>query len=584
MQSQSLTTPFSIRTDDHTGWIGRLASAAAPILDPLLGLTALDRLYAGARGGQFIDRAVERLGVRVNVPEHDLRSVAATGPVIVVCNHPSGALDGLALAHALLRRRSDVRLLGNHLLARIPEMRDWMITVNPFQPRSSENRRGLRAARQWLESGGVLVVFPAGEVSNVAGPDGGLVDPKWQQGVLGLARWSGACIVPAFIDARSSRWFKLAGLIHPRLRTALLPRELLRLRNRAISLRIGTAVSPERLARLPDVAARLDYLRARTYALAPAAEPAGNSRADAIVAPLAAATLMQEIETLTPSHELFRSGTYSVFSAPASVMPSLLREIGRLREIAFRAAGEGTGREIDLDRFDETYEHLFVWNHDRREVVGAYRVGATDRLCGPDGVRALYTHTLFELSPDLLTAIGPALELGRSFVRPEYQRQSNALLLLWKGIGMLVARAPRYRRVFGPVSISASYSWPARALITSFLESTAPDPSWRKYVRARRPVRRVGPNLCAGLLPSDATLDDVDRLVRELEGEGGVPVLVRQYWKLGADLLGFSVDPVFAGCLDGLMMVDLTRLPRAALQRYLGRDGAAAFLAHHGQH
>src|SRR5688572_1483953 len=188
----TLTSPFSLHPGrDAATWLGRLTAIAAPIIDPLLGLTTLDRLYAGLRSGNFIDRAIELLGVTIEVDVADLQHVPDSGPTIVVANHPTGALDGLVVAHALMRRRGDVRLLGNHLLARIPEMRDWTIAVNPFDPQSSANRSGLRSARAWLRRGGLLVVFPAGEVSSVTRRDGTLVDRGWQQGVLRLARWSG---------------------------------------------------------------------------------------------------------------------------------------------------------------------------------------------------------------------------------------------------------------------------------------------------------------------------------------------------------------------------------------------------------
>ena len=392
---------------------------AAPVVDPLLGLTTLDRLYAGLHSGNFIDRALERLGVTVNVTDTDLHHVPDRGPTIVVANHPTGAMDGLVIAHALMRRRADVRLLGSHLLARVPEMRDWTIAVNPFDPRSSENRTGLRAARAWLRRGGLLVVFPAGEVSSVTRSDGALIDRDWQQGVVRLARWSRASIVPASIGAQSSRWFRLAGLIHPRLRTALLPRELLRLRNQAVSLRFSAAISHERLSSFTGAAAQLAYLRARSDALEPAATAGRMVTAAPVAAEADRAALLRDIAAITPHYELLRSGSYSVFCASATMAPAVLHEIGRLREIAFRAAGEGSGRTIDLDRFDRTYEHLFVWNHARREVAGAYRIAATDRVCANAGVKALYTHTLFALSPAFTDAAGPALELGRSFVRPD---------------------------------------------------------------------------------------------------------------------------------------------------------------------
>lgn len=580
--SQPSTSPFSVHPGaGAAGLLGRVAAFTAPLIDPLLGLTTLDRLYAGLAEGNFIDRALERLGVTVRLEDCDLQRVPATGPTIVVANHPTGALDGLAIAHALLRRRSDVRLLGNHLLSRIPEMRDWTIAVNPFDPRSIENRRGLRAARDWLDRGGLLVVFPAGEVAHQARADGVPEDRPWQAGALRLARWSAAVIVPAYIDARASRWFRWAGLIHPRLRTALLPRELLRLRNRDVAVWLGTPVTAEHVARIGGEPARVAYLRARTYALEPAQRSGTRDAWQPVVGPVPSTVLRRDVEALPPSREVHRQGEWSVYCASAQELPQVLREIGRLREITFRAAGEGTGRSIDLDRFDRAYQHLFVWNHARHEIAGAYRIGATDRVCRDSRRNGLYTQTLFRLSPDFMTAIGPALELGRSFVRAEYQRESIALMLLWKGIGALVAREPRYRRLFGPVSISADYSRPSRALLAHHLSAAGADRAWSGHVRPRH--RFVADTAIRALaVDRSMTLGNVDALVREFENGRSVPVLLRQYWKLNATVLGYSVDPSFGGSLDLLMMVDLTQVRPPLLQRYFGREGAAAYLRHHG--
>jgi putative hemolysin len=573
-------TPFSIHPARPAGGVAaRAAALAAAVVDPMLGLTTLGRLYAELPRGNFIGRALERLGIAVDVIEGELRHVPESGPAIVVANHPTGALDGLALAHAVMRRRSDVRLLGNHLLGRIPEMRDWVITVNPFDPCSIENRRGLRTAREWLRRGGLLVVFPAGEVSSVRRDDGMLVDPAWQRGALTLGEWSSAVFVPAFVAAQPSRWLRLAGLVHPRLRTALLPRELLRLRNRSVTLRFGRAVTGEALEATGGRAARLAYLRARSYAL-----EGGHDAAAAACAPIAPAAdvtaLRGDIAGLLPTHELHRAGDYSVFCAPAPLLPAILPEIGRLREISFRGAGEGTGRDRDLDRFDRNYQHLFVWHHSRGEIAGAYRIGATDRLGATRKAAPLYTHTLFRLAPEFIRAAGPALELGRSFVRPEYQRDSIVLLLLWRGIGALVAREPRYRRLFGPVSISASYSRPARGALAAYLKAVGGAGEWRHHVRPRRPYPHE--QWLEPLMQQDALgLEKVDQLIRQLEDGRGVPVLIRQYGKLGARVLGLGVDAAFGNCLDALMMVDLTKVSATILQRYLGREGAAAFRRYH---
>jgi putative hemolysin len=575
----TLSTPFSLNSGRHTqGLLGRTTAIAAAVLDPLLGLTTLGRLYAELPGDNFIEQALERLGVSIDITAEQLGHVPATGSTIVVANHPTGALDGLALAHALLQRRPDVRLLGNHLLARVPEMRDRIIAVNPFDPRSIENRRGLRAAREWLAGGGLLVIFPAGEVSNTAGADGNSVDASWRRGVLRLIAWSSAPVVPAFVNAQPSRWLRLAGLVHPRLRTALLPRELLRLRNRSVGVRFSPAITAKALATLGGTDAPLSYLRARTYALA--GGQTGQRHSEPVTAAVDAAELRENIGRLTLAHELLRSGDYSVYCAPAALIPSLLREIGRLRELTFRAVGEGSGHAIDLDRFDRDYEHLFVWNRTRSEVVGAYRIARTDRLCAKGGVAALYTHSLFALEPSFIRAAGPALELGRSFVRAEYQRDTIALLLLWKGIGALVAREPRYRRLFGPVSISAAYSPAARMLMAAYLQAAGGAKPWGDYVQPRR--RAGAEPWVQSLVGQTASFDDLDRMVAELERGPGVPVLLRQYWKLGARVLGLTVDPSFNHSLDALILVDLAQMPPAALHRYLGRDGAAAFRVMHG--
>jgi putative hemolysin len=172
--------------------------------------------------------------------------------------------------------------------------------------------------------------------------------------------------------------------------------------------------------------------------------------------------------------------------------------------------------------------------------------------------------------------MGPALELGRSFVRPEYQRGFAPLLLLWKGIGKFVARNPRYKVLFGPVSISNRYQSISRELMVSFLERRASLREWMGLVRRRNPFR--GPRL---LMPAaDFDLEDLSDAVSDLEPDGaGVPVLLRQYLKLGGRLLAFNVDPDFADALDGLIVVDLTRTEPKLLARYLGKSEAAQFLA-----
>jgi putative hemolysin len=279
-----------------------------------------------------------------------------------------------------------------------------------------------------------------------------------------------------------------------------------------------------------------------------------------------AGTLAAEIARL---EALQRSGDLSVYLAAAETIPNTLREIGRLREIAFRAAGEGTGMPLDLDEFDRDYLHLFVWHAGKREIAGAYRLARTD------AVPKLYTATLFRYSDEFLRRIGPAVELGRSFVRVEYQRSFGPLLLLWKGIGRYLKQNPRYKVLFGPVSISNGYQAISRELMVSFLEKYAWMGEWSDLVRHRCAFRRaILKGAARPAFPrAGFDVEDLSAVVAEMEPCGeGIPVLLRQYLKLGGKLLGFNVDPQFANALDGLILVDLTKTEPKLLERYLGKD------------
>jgi putative hemolysin len=304
--------------------------------------------------------------------------------------------------------------------------------------------------------------------------------------------------------------------------------------------------------------------------------------AEPIIPPVDPELLADEVASLNPDRLLVDEGDQQVFLADATEIPNVLREIGRLRELSFREVGEGTGRELDLDRFDDSYQHLFVWQSARHEIVGAYRIGSCDSILFREGVRGLYSATLFRYSRQLFEAMGPALELGRSFVRSEYQRSLAGLALLWKGLAQFVLRHPRYAILFGPVSISADYHSASQALITSFLKENNYRHPWARWVRPRTPLRGHIPHRIRVAGRELRHLDDVSAFIAEIETDHkGVPILLRQYLKLGGRLLGFNVDPDFSNVLDVLLMVDLRNTEERTLARYMGRSGAEAFLACH---
>ena len=579
----------------------RVPQPVKSLLERALGIEEIERVYQTLQtmneGRSIVDRLLDFLAVTYTASEIDLARVPRSGPAIVTANHPFGILDGAVLASLLAQVRPDVRFLANGILTVVPEIREMVIAVDPTGGRgaAAANGRGLRKALQHLRSGGMLVIFPAGEVSHFRWKDRAVTDAEWNPMAARMAEIARVPVIPAYVEGSNSRVFQVAGIAHPGFRTALLGRELLNKRGRHVEVRIGTQIPPDKLQAMPAARQRADYLRWRTYLLAIRQRfkprtalpgPMGGQRvagkqAEPVAAPLASGPIAREIAALPVSGLLGRSGELEVYVAPASDIPNTLHELGRLREIAFRAAGEGTGKPRDLDEFDPHYLHLFVWNARKRELVGAYRLARTDAVCKQFGAGGLYTAALFGYGDPFLDRLGPALELGRSFVRQEYQKSFGPLLLLWKGIGAFVARNPQYKILFGPVSISNQYQAVSRELMVSFLEKFALLQDWSGLARNRQAFDgRLLKGAHRPAFPATGfDIEDLSAVVSEMEQTpAGVPVLLRQYLRLGGKLLGFNVDPNFANALDGLILVDLTKTEPKLLERYLGTREAATFL------
>jgi putative hemolysin len=542
--------------------------------------------------------AAMRVEMRVNAA--DTARIPVTGPVVVVANHPFGVLDGAMLAVLLTRVRPDVKVMTNYLLRDVPELARHCIFVDPFQSDRAANldtnRRAVREAFGWLRNGGMLAIFPAGEVSHWQFPQGQIADPAWNDTAVRLVRRTGATALPIYFCGRNSVSFHLFGAIHPGLRTAFLLQEFLQQAGRAVEVRVGSEIPADSLAGIADDQEATEYLRWRTYLLAQRRQPekswsvAVRSKiSERIHEPVAqgepAQLLADELNALTPQRCLAESGDLAVYLAKANQAPRILQELGRLREVTFRAAGEGTGKRRDLDRFDRYYWHVLLWHKTRQELVGAYRAGNTAEILSEHGVSGLYTSTLFRYDERLFAKIGPALELGRSFVRQEYQRQYAPLLLLWKGIARLLATHAETAVLFGAVSISNDYCKASHEMIYRFFEASMQEDELSGLIEPRHPFRPAGlrPWDCRAMCRALRDLEELSQPITDVETDGkGLPILLRQYAKIGGKLLAFNVDRKFSHVLDGLVVVDLRKTAPAVLERYMGREAAARFRQKHG--
>jgi putative hemolysin len=546
--------------------------------------------------GFGLEGLLTEMRVDLRVDASDMARIPATGAVVAVANHPFGMLDGAILAVLLKRVRPDVKVMTNFLLHDVPELAEHCIFVNPFEAGKSGgmNRRALRDALAWLRQGGMLAIFPAGEVSHWQFPQGEIVDPEWNDTAARLLRRTGAAALPVYFVGHNSVSFQVLGMIHPKLRTAFLLQEFLQQRGRTIEVRVGSEISAESIAATADDRQAIEYLRWRTYLLARRTHAEKSWQAamhskiiSTVQQPIAPAEspelLAAELKHLPANQLLAASADLEVYMAKANEIPATLREVGRLRETTFRLAGEGTGKGRDLDEFDRYYWHLLLWNKRKQEIVGAYRAGHTAEIIAQRGIKGLYTSTLFRYDERLFEKLGPALELGRSFIRPEYQRQYAPLFLLWKGITRLMA-IQETPVLFGAVSISNDYSKASREMIYRFFEARMEQDELSGLIEARQPFRpaRLRPWDCRAMCHALRGLEELSQPITDVERDGkGLPILLRQYARVGGKLLAFNVDRKFSNVLDGLVLVDVRKTEPAVLERYMGREAAAEFRERH---
>ncbi|MBT5032838.1 MAG: lysophospholipid acyltransferase family protein [Proteobacteria bacterium] len=577
MTTGTVFNPFELPLKNR--WFASLGGA-------LLGLSSLAKHYAArpsANGaGSFLDYTLQALGINVEVESSDLLArIPKTGPVLVVANHPLGGLEGVAIAQLLLKVRPDVQVLTNELLTRIPELSDIFIGVDVLSPKAAyKNVGSMRKAMKHLRNDGMLLIFPAGQVSAINIKSRRIEDRPWDRLVGQLAKKTSAVSVPIYVKGKNSRLFYTLGLIHPRLRTLMLARELSNKQGSRIGLKIGEPVTPTEIQQLTDCESVTHYLRMSTDLLNVDSDTTSALR-KAENASIARPTveLLGDIGHLA-EFKLTDSKQFEIYCAPFDALGSVMEQIGIARETTFRAAGEGTGNAVDIDQFDPHYMHLLVWDKERQVVAGGYRIGHTDKIVAEHGIDGLYGRTLYRFDQTYLDRIGAAIEVGRSFVHPDYQRHPAVLDLLWRGIGRYVAKHPKYHTLFGAVSISRDHSDMARALISeSMLESHRADEKFLEDVEPVTPLKvggRIWTNEMLGALNKVAVLN---KLVGRCDPGKTLPILIRHYLSLNGKFVCFSVNTVFNDSLDGLILVDMRKVPERYLTRYMGKENAKLFMS-----
>jgi len=516
-------------------------------------------------GFDFVEAVLEFFNFDFSYSSNEIINIPPSGRVVIVANHPLGALDALCLLKLVSMVRSDVKIVANDFLAGFTALEPVFIKVDNFKSR--QNKANIKRIYDALNNEEAVIIFPAGEVSRVTPK--GVRDGRWQKGFLKFASRSHSPILPILVDAKNSKTFYTLSILNKTFSTILLSDEMFKKQNKSINMKIGKLIPYENIA---PQGLDSDYI-ANLYKKHLYALKKGKREYFETQNPIAHPEDRQKLKNDLKSAQVLgetKDGKkiYLYHYKPDSVV---LKEIGRLREISFRKVQEGINEKRDRDKYDQYYEHIVLWDEDDLEIVGSYRVGDTQKIIDTYGQDALYTTTLFEFKEGFKQYLGNSIELGRSFVQPKYWG-SRALDYLWFGIGAYLRNNPQIKYMFGPVSLSASFPIDAKNMITYFYSRYFG--SQEALVEAKIPFIPK----CDEFKDNftwDEYKSDFKTLRNTLKNfEVSVPTLYKQYSELteegGIEFCDFNVDPNFSDCIDGFIIVDISKIKEDKRKRYMG--------------
>jgi putative hemolysin len=576
---------------------GFLKKPIAATVMKLVKLDGVNKLYDKLKntdGKVFFDQFLKELGVGYIAYEEDLAKIPKTGPFILVANHPLGAVDGILMCKILTEIRPDFKIMGNFLLQKIEPMKDYVIPVNPFEERKEaySSIGGMRDTLKHLQGGGCIGIFPAGEVSNKNNEIGEVLDKEWELAALKLIKKAKVPVVPMYFHAKNSRIFYNVAKIHPDLQTLMLPSEMLKKRDNPIRIRIGKPVSAKVIEDCDDAKELGEFLRKKVYMMRsyyerrksitelfklsnlPIKFPLRQEEqvVQNIIDETPVEDLLKDINNLkTKDKQLFTNGNYEVYFTEYDLIPSLMREIGRQRELTFREVGEGTNLPFDLDKYDQHYHHLILWDSAAQKIAGAYRMALGAQVMKKHGIDGFYISSLFEVDQELRPFFRKVIEMGRAYITSEYQQKPLPLFLLWRGIVHVCLRNPEHKFLMGGVSISNRFSDFSKSLMIEFMRSHYYDSVVAQYVHPKNDykvrLREKDKNLFFEGLDND--LNKFDKLIDDFEPQMRLPVLIKKYIKQNAKVIAFNVDPNFNDAIDGLMYIRISDLPESTIRPVL---------------
>jgi len=523
----------------------------------------------------LIDSLLDELELKYDIPEDDIKNIPDKGAFITVSNHPYRGIDAMLLFKIIYEKRKDFKMMASFLLRNIEALHDIILPVNTFE--TNKNIRssfsGIKEGILHLKKNCCLGIFPTGVVATQYEVSNTILDNEWQSQAIKFIKNAKVPVIPVYFHGTNSRLIHIVRKINPLLKASALPSEIRNKKNRTVRVRIGTPITLKEQTGFKDIAQYGRYLRARTYSLGSALEARKffniksiriKPEPEPITDPIPSKDLREEFNRIRSEYELFTTKNYSIICAPILVIPNIIHEIGRLRELTFRQIGEGTGKSTDIDEYDLYYNHLFIWDTDADRIVGAYRIGKGKEIAGIYGLNGFYVTSLFRIKKDFLPVMKEAVELGRSFIVSDYQKRATPLFLLWKGIMLFLLRNQEYRYLIGPVSISNEFSRFSKSLIVEFIRTYFFDHDKARYIVPRKEFVVQNDKVIDRKIFIDVAerdINKIERIIMDIEPGYRIPVLLRKYLEINGKIIGFNVDPKFNDCLDGLLILDLYEAP-----------------------
>lgn len=522
------------------------------------------------RGLAFIDAVLEQLDISYKTDSQQIQNIPVQGKAIIVANHPLGAIDALALIKMVSTVRQDkkIKIVANQILSKIEQVNDFIIPVDNMSGKLT--KESMRAIQHALDQEEIVIFFPAGEVSRAYLFR--VLDSRWKSGFLKFAQRTSAPILPVYIKATNSILFYFSSWIYRPLATFLLSHEMFMSRGSVLEFKIGEMISSQTITDMQtDYKRHAKLMRKHLYRVA------GRKRGiyptqQCIAHPEPRHLIKAELKN---ANLIGSTGdNKQIYLVEFEYAPSLLNEIGRLREYSFRKVGEGSGQKRDLDRYDEYYQHLVLWDDEALEVVGAYRIGECGWILSLEGRAGLYLNELCTMSDSFEGYLENSIELGRSFIQPKYWG-SRALDYLWHGIGAYLKHNPQIRYMIGPVSISGAYPQSAKDALVYFYSLYFGDDQQLVQARAPYHLSSYAKDEYSALFSGDNYREDFRALKEYLNAFNvTVPTLYKQYSELceegGIRFMDFGVDADFNNCIDSYILVDVNKIKPIKRKRYIG--------------